>query len=65
MSSRKLTNSVTGSLLSSEDDEMYDTHRGLTYKDIIARDVIRFAAADLDGDKQLTKNELADFLHPG
>lgn len=47
-----------------EDDEMYDTHRGLTYKDIIARDVIRFAAADLDGDKQLTKNELADFLHP-
>lgn len=44
---------------------MYDSHRGLTYKDMIKRDVKRFAAADLDGDKQLTKDELADFLHPG
>jgi Ca2+-binding EF-hand superfamily protein len=47
-----------------DDSEMYDSHRGLTYRDMISRDVKRFAAADLDGDKQLTKDELADFLHP-
>lgn len=47
-----------------DDDEVYDTHRGLTYKKIIQRDVRRFAAADLNGDKQLTRDELADFLHP-
>ena len=29
------------------------------------RDARRFAAADLDDDKKLTKDELADFLHPG
>jgi hypothetical protein len=48
-----------------DDNEVYDTHRKLTYKDIMKRDARRFAAADLDGDKRLTKNELADFLHPG
>lgn len=47
-----------------DENEVYDTHRGLTYKDMIKRDTKRFAAADLDGDKQLTRNELADFLHP-
>ena len=44
---------------------MYDPHRQLTYKDMMRRDTRRFAAADLDGDKYLTKDELADFLHPG
>ena len=49
---------------SSGDNEVYDTNRGLTYKEMMGRDVCRFAAADLDGDKQLTRDELADFLHP-
>jgi Ca2+-binding EF-hand superfamily protein len=47
-----------------DDSEVYDSHRKLTYKDMMKRDALRFAAADLDGDKRLTKNELADFLHP-
>ena len=48
-----------------DDSEIYDEHRGLTYKDMMSRDVRRFAAADLDGDQRLTRDELADFLHPG
>ena len=44
---------------------MYDSHRRLTYKDMMKRDARRFAAADLDGDQRLTRDELADFLHPG
>lgn len=46
------------------DDEVYDSPRSLTYKEVMRRDARRFAAADLDSDKQLTRDELADFLHP-
>lgn len=32
---------------------------------MIKREKKVFAAADLNDDKKLTKDELADFLHPG
>ena len=57
--------SYTAVSLSVDNNDIYDSHRKLTYKDIMKRDARRFAAADLDGDKKLTKDELADFLHPG
>ena len=44
---------------------MYDRRFGITYKDMIRRKKRLFAAADLDDDKRLTHDELADFLHPG
>ena len=44
---------------------MYDEHRKLTYNQVIARDEKRFKAADKDGNEKLSREEYADFLHPG
>ena len=44
---------------------MYDEHRQLTYNQVIERDEKRFRAADRDRDGKLSREEYADFLHPG
>ena len=44
---------------------MYDEHRKLTYNQVIDRDKKRFKVADRDGDQKLSREEYADFLHPG
>ena len=49
----------------SDPDEVYDHHRQLSYKDVLARDERRFKAADTDSDGQLNREEFATFLHPG
>lgn len=45
-------------------DEMYDSHRQLTYNQMMERDERRFKQADLDNDGNLNREEFADFLHP-
>jgi hypothetical protein len=44
---------------------MYDEHRKLTYNQVIDRDENRFKTADRDGNQKLSREEYADFLHPG
>lgn len=46
-------------------DEVYDHHRRLTFGQFLEREERRFVAADQDGDGKLTKDEFANFLHPG
>ena len=48
-----------------DENEVYDKRYGVTYKDMIRIKRRLFEGADLDEDKKLTKDELADFLHPG
>ena len=45
-------------------NEIHDHHRNLTYNQAIERDRQRFDLADRDGDKALSREEFADFLHP-
>jgi len=45
-------------------DEVYDHHRQLSYKDVVARDERRFKVADADRDGKLDREEFATFLHP-
>ena len=47
-----------------DENEIYDRRYGVSYKDMIRRKQRLFSAADLDGDKKLSHDELADFLHP-
>lgn len=47
------------------DDDIYSKYFGTTFKEAIRRKKKRFALADFDGDQKLTRDELADFLHPG
>jgi Ca2+-binding EF-hand superfamily protein len=47
-----------------DENKIYDTRHKVTFKDMICRKKKLFAAADLDDDKKLTRDELADFLHP-
>lgn len=47
------------------DDDIYHKHYGITFKEAARRKKKRFALADFDGDQKLTRDELADFLHPG
>ena len=51
--------------LSTDENAIYDKRYKHTFKDMIRRKKKVFTAADLNGDKKLTKDELADFLHPG
>ena len=51
--------------ISPDENAIYDTRSKISYKDMIKRKRKLFEAADLDGDKKLTKDELADFIHPG
>jgi len=44
---------------------VYDHHRQLSYKDVVARDERRFKVADGNGDGKLDREEFATFLHPG
>lgn len=44
--------------------EIFDTHRQLTFEDMIKRDERRFKVADLNKDAKLTKDEYGDFIHP-
>lgn len=56
---------VTYGFLSGEDMKSDDDDNGgFDYKEMIARDKIRFTAADGDKDDKLTQSEFADFLHP-
>jgi len=45
-------------------DNKEDDSTGFDYKEIIARDKIRFESADQNKDKALSQAEFADFLHP-
>lgn len=45
-------------------NEIYDTHRKLSYQDMINRDERRFRVADHDRDGKMTKDEFGDFIHP-
>jgi len=45
-------------------NEIYDTHRRLSYQDMINRDERRFRVADYDRNGKMTKDEFGDFLHP-
>lgn len=45
-------------------NEIYDTHRRLSYQDMINRDERRFRVADHNRDGKATKDEFGDFLHP-
>ena len=45
-------------------NEIYDTHRRLSYQDMINRDERRFKVADHDRNGKMTKDEFGDFLHP-
>ncbi len=45
-------------------NEIHDHHRNLTYAQAIERDHRRFNLADQSGDKLMSKEEYADFLHP-
>lgn len=45
-------------------DEVHDHHRNLTYNQAIDRDQKRFSLADENGDKILSREEFANFLHP-
>ena len=45
-------------------NEIYDTHRRLSYQDMINRDERRFKVADYDRNEKMTKDEFGDFLHP-
>ena len=47
------------------DDDIYSQRYGTTFKEAVRRKKKRFTLADFDGDQKLTRNELADFLHPG
>lgn len=47
------------------DDDIYSKHFGTTFKEAVRRKKKRFTLADFDGDQKLTRDELADFLHPG
>ena len=46
-------------------DDIYDSHRQLTYKQMMDRDKRRFMTADTNVNGFLSKEEFADFLHPG
>ena len=45
-------------------NEVYDTHRQLSYQDMINRDERRFRVADHNRDGKMTKDEFGDFIHP-
>lgn len=45
-------------------NDIHDHHRGLTFNQQLERNRKRFVLADRDGDKFITKEEFADFLHP-
>lgn len=47
-----------------DEDEIYDQHRQLTVKEMVARDSRRFKHADGNQDGRLDKDEFAVFLHP-
>lgn len=47
------------------DDDIYHKRYGTTFKEAIRMKKKRFELADFDGDQKLTRDELADFLHPG
>lgn len=51
-------------LLSVDMNEIHDHHRNLTFSQVLTRDQNRFNLADKNGDKSLSKEEFADFLHP-
>lgn len=55
---------VTYGFLSDGDLAGNDEGDGFDYKEMIARDRVRFTAADGDKDDKLTQKEFADFLHP-
>ena len=48
-----------------DENDIYDHKYKMTFKDMILRKKKVFNAADINGDKKLSKDELADFLHPG
>lgn len=54
---------VTYGFLSEADMKGHE-EGGFDYKEMIARDKIRFTSADGDKDDKLTQSEFADFLHP-
>ena len=51
--------------LSADEDKVYDHRYGHTVRDAKQIRAKLFSAADVDGDKMLNRDELADFLHPG
>ena len=52
-------------VIAADENEIYNERYGITFKDMIRRKKKMFSSADLDGDKKLTKDEFADFIHPG
>ncbi|KAE9544878.1 hypothetical protein AGLY_000421 [Aphis glycines] len=58
---------MSGHFERSEDDEAKEAHKSddsYTYAKMILRDKRRWAAADVDGDGLLSKEEFISFLHP-
>lgn len=55
---------VYGFMNDLDEKEWTNEEDGMSYKGVFDRDRRRWAAADLDGDNALTKQELSSFLHP-